>query len=71
MVGFRCSDSPTEVKADAGKLGDGGTSKIPWYVVSSTEIEGEVDCAESISIMPCCGCIEVAEPVKNSGNGRC
>jgi len=24
VVGFRCSDPPAEVKADAGKLGDGG-----------------------------------------------
>ena len=71
MVEFRCSDPPAEVKTDAGKSGDGSTSEIPWDVVSSSEIEGEIDCAESISIMPCHGYTEVAEPVKNSGNGRC
>ena len=71
MLGFRCSDLPAEVKPDAGKPGDGSTSEIPWDVVSSTKIEGGIDCAESISIMPCHGYTEVAEPVKNSGNGRC
>jgi hypothetical protein len=42
-VGFRCSDSPSEVKADAGRSGYAGPSEIPWDVVSSIEIESGVD----------------------------
>ena len=50
-MGFRCSDSPADVKSDVGKSRDGGTSEIPLDVVSSIEIEGRIDCAESKSMM--------------------
>ena len=36
---------------------------------SSTEIDGGMCCAESVSMTHFGGCIETAAPVRNSGNG--
>ena len=70
-MGFWCSHSTAEAEAEVGKSGDGGSSKEPWGGASSIEIAGGIICTESILIMPCCGCIDAAEPVRKSGNGRC
>jgi hypothetical protein len=37
--------------------------------VSSIEIEGRIDCAESNLMMSCCGCIDVADPAESLGMG--
>ena len=35
--------------------------------MSSIEIEGRIDCAESNLMMFCCGCIDVADPAESLG----